>query len=290
MLTFAHSPDGDDLAMWWALLVGRPAARTLLRFEFFASDIETLNRRAVEVGDLDVTALSARAVAEAAGRYAIATCGASFGEAYGPKVVARPEAPIRCEGCLAKPGLRVAIPGTRTTAFLALALMMGLTRDDLARFTPVPFDRIVDEVASGRFDAGLIIHEAQLSFADHGLREVVDLGEWWAERTGLPLPLGLTGVRHDLDARHGPGTTDELVRVLRASVEHALTNRDDAVAFALARAPGSSEARMRRFLDMYANRLSLDMGERGRQGVRRLLAEGASAGLCPEPQEIRFIG
>lgn len=293
MLTFAHSPDADDLAMWWPLIAGLPgpsrAGDRPLAFEFIAADIETLNRRAVERGDLDVTAISARAMAEAAARYAIAPCGASLGEGYGPKVVRNARAPIGCEACLSKPGIRIAIPGFRTTAFLTLALLMGLEAGDLSRFTPVPFERVVAEVASGRFHAGLIIHEAQLSFADSGLIEVVDLGEWWGERTGLPLPLGLTAVRADLDDRHGPGTTAALLDRMRASISLSLERPDEAMAFAAARAPGTSPERLRRFLAMYANRSSLDMGDRGREAIRRLLAEGAAAGLCPDPGTIRFV-
>lgn len=309
-LTLAHSPDPDDAFMWWPLTgmvdrdggplpgkQGRPALDTgPFRFRAVPADIETLNRRAVADGDLDITALSARAYADAAGRYLLTACGASFGEGYGPKVVCRADASLRCEGCLRPPAVRIAIPGRRTTAFLTLGLLLGLDRSsDLSRFVELPFDRIIGAVAAGEVDAGLIIHEGQLTFADAGLRQIVDVGVWWKERTGLPLPLGVNAVRRDLDERFGAGTTVAVGGLLRASLDHALAHRRDALSYAMSFAMGNegggavTPERVDRFVEMYVNDLTVDMGERGREAIRRLLAEGAAAGLCPDPGPIATI-
>lgn len=309
-LTLAHSPDPDDAFMWWPLTGmvdrdgsplpgerGRPALDTgRYRFRAVPADIETLNRRAAAAGDLEITALSVRAFADVQDRYMLTACGGSFGEGYGPKVVCRREASIRCEGCLRPSSVRIAVPGRRTTAFLTLGLALGLApASDASRFVEMPFDRIIGAVARGEVDAGLIIHEGQLTFADAGLRQVMDLGRWWTERTALPLPLGVNAVRNDLDERFGPGTLEAVGDLLRRSVAHAAEHRaaglEYAMSFAMANEGGDAGGggggitpeRVGRFVGMYVNELTADMGTRGLRAIEQLLAEGAGAGLCPAP-------
>ncbi|MBM4107801.1 MAG: ABC transporter substrate-binding protein [Phycisphaerae bacterium] len=324
-LTLAHSPDPDDAFMWWpitgkvapgsvALGDGTPPDLPVLappvldtgRFRFRAvpADIEALNRRAIGVADLDVTALSFRAYPEAAGRYALTACGSSFGEGFGPRIVcrkdqARDRVKIGCEGCLKPPHVRIAVPGVKTTAFLMLGLVLGPeAMGARGRFIELPFDRVIPAVASGRADAGLVIHEGQLLFEQAGLRLVLDVGAWWKERTGLPLPLGGNALRRDLDDRFGAGTRREVGATLHRSIEHALAHRDEsidyAIGFALANARTSGgvapdRERVDRYVSMYVNRWTLDMGGAGREAVRRLLEEGARAGLCPDPGPIDVV-
>lgn len=335
VLTLGHSSDPDDAFMWWPITgtvaaspgdaavqqaTGRdgagghadpaPATRRLSpppldtgRFEFRAVplDIEALNRRAIERGDLDVTALSARAWAEVSGRYVLTACGASFGDGYGPKVVCRADAPLRCEGCLRERRPVMAVPGSRTTAFLVLSLLVGAPFD----FVEMPFEQIIAAVSKGgdpgtglRVDAGLVIHEAQLTFEEARLRQVVDLGAWWKERTGLPLPLGLNAVRRDLDARHGAWTVAQVADVLRRSIAHAAAHRDESLAYASSFAhvnadragdPPPDAARVARFVDLYVNRWTIDMGDPGREAIRELLSRGSAAGLCPRPGPIETV-
>ena len=304
-VTLAHSPDPDDAFMWWPITgmvspageplpgnLGRPAIDTG-RFAFRAvpADIETLNRRAAAAADLDITALSARAYADAAGAYVLTACGSSFGDGYGPKVVCRAASTLRCEGCLKSQKPVIAVPGARTTAFLVLSLVIG----ESFELVEMPFDRIIDAVAEGRVGAGLIIHEGQLTFADRGLRQVLDVGAWWKERTGLPLPLGVNAVKRDLDARFGAGTPAEVAAILRRSVAYAMEHRERsieyAMGFAMANTGGGlvTRERVERFVDMYVNRWTTDMGDRGREAITRLLAEGARAGLCPAVGAVEVV-
>lgn len=326
-LTLAHSPDPDDAFMWWPITGkvkpgsgplgadgGLPRPEVLspplidtgrFRFRAIPADIEALNRRAIAVGDVDVTALSFRAYADAGRRYALTDCGSSFGDGFGPKVVCRKDQSgsrvrIACEGCLKPASVRIGVPGVKTTAFMLLGLVLGpeamAARE---RFIEMPFDRVIPAVASGEADAGLVIHEGQLLFERAGLRQVLDLGEWWKEWTGLPLPLGCNAVRRDLDDRYGPGTLGEVQSTLRRSIEYALAHRDEsidyAMGFALANAGSSrSEApgreRVDRYVSMYVTRWTVSMGVAGREAVRRLLGEGAKAGLCPAPGSIDVVG
>ncbi len=290
VLTLGHSPDPDDAFMWWPL-TGRgeggsgPTIDTgRFRFRGEPTDIEALNRRAAQAGDLDVTALSVRAWADVAGRYILTSCGASFGDGYGPKVVCRRDSTLRCDGCLRNQKPKIAVPGSRTSAFLTLRLLLGAPFD----FVEMPFDRIIGAVADKTVGAGLIIHEGQLTFADAGLRQVVDLGEWWKERTGLPLPLGVNAVRRDLDDRFGAGSVADVAATLRLSVRHAMDHRreglDYAMGFAMANTGGGppvTRERVDAFVSMYVNQRTLDMGDEGREAIRRLLTEGAQAGQCP---------
>lgn len=302
-ITLAHSPDPDDVFMWWPLTgkidvdwerlagaAGEPAIRTG-RFEFRAlpADIEVLNRRAAEKGDLEITAMSVRAWADVRDRYVITACGASFGDGFGPKVVARAgDASVNCEACLRRPEVRIAIPGRRTTAFLMLGMVLG----DMppAKFVEMPFDQIIPAVAGREADAGLVIHEGQLTFADSGLKLVIDVGQWWKKKTGLKLPLGINAVRRDLDQLHGAGTMREIAELLRESVAYAMERWDESVAytmpFAAANAMKAGQEtptveRVDRYCRMYVSEDTRDMGEAGREAIRRLLAEGAGVGLCP---------
>jgi 1,4-dihydroxy-6-naphthoate synthase len=319
-LTLAHSPDPDDAFMWWPLTgMIAPSGKTLAgesghpaietgRFEFEAlpADIEVLNRRAIEIGDLDITALSVRAWADVRDRYIITSCGASFGDGFGPKLVTRDDnSDINCQGCLRRPEVRIAIPGRRTTAFLMLGLLLraqneGFSKDWALdeRFIEMPFDRIIGAVAGGEAEAGLVIHEGQLTFADAGLRLVMDVGAWWKVRTGLKLPLGVNAIRRDLDARFGEGTAAEVGALLSRSVAHAMANWDRSVRYTMAFAQanvdrGGGEAptleRVDRYCRMYVSEETRDMGEQGRGAIRRLLAEGAAAGLCPDAGELSTV-
>jgi 1,4-dihydroxy-6-naphthoate synthase len=269
-----HSPDPDDAFMYYA--IARRLVDTGPRgVEQVLEDIESLNRRAL-AGELEVTAVSIHAYAHLAGRYALMPCGASMGDGYGPIVVAREAIPVED-----LPRRTIAIPGTLTSAYLALRLFVG---SEIV-FKVVPFDRILDEVAEGRADAGLVIHEGQLTFARAGLRKIVDLGAWWGERTGgLPLPLGGNAVRKDL----GVETMRALTRMYRDSIAYALAHRDEALAYAKDYARDLDDATNDRFVGMYVNDLTLDYGDRGRRAIARFLAEGAEAGLVP-PVEVAWV-
>jgi 1,4-dihydroxy-6-naphthoate synthase len=260
-----HSADPDDAFMVWALDAGTVDTRGL-DLETVVSDIQTLNEWALE-GRLEVTAISAAAYAEVADRYRLLPFGASFGEGYGPIVVASRELSL---GELRE--LEIVIPGRLTTAYLALRLVLGT--DDL-RVRELPFDAILDEVSSGRADAGLIIHEGQLTYGAAGLVKVLDTGEWWLAETGLPLPLGLVGLRRDVER------ADDVAAVLRAAIYSGLEHRDQAMAYAAGFGRGIDAATADEFVAMYVNDLTLDMGERGRRAVAELLAR-AGTGVRPE--------
>jgi 1,4-dihydroxy-6-naphthoate synthase len=249
-----HSADPDDAFMVWALAAGKVDTRGL-ELEPVASDIQTLNEWALE-GRLDVTALSAGAYPAVADRYALLPHGASFGEGYGPIVVARER--LSLDELRA---LEIVTPGALTTATRVLKLALGdvRTRD-------LPFDQVLDEVVSGRARAGLLIHEGQLTYADSGLHKLLDLGEWWQDETGLPLPLGVVVARRDLDR------FDDVSAVLREAIHAGLQNRSEALAYASGFGRGIDAETADEFVAMYVNDLTLDMGERGRAAVERLLA------------------
>lgn len=274
-LLLGHSPDPDDAFMFWALAREKiPTGRW--RFRHVMEDIQTLNERAMR-GELHVTAVSLAAYPYVSGRYALLACGSSMGEGYGPMVVAR--SPM---GVNELAGRRIAVPGETTTAFLCLKLLLGE-----ASFVHecVAFDRIIDEVLAGRFDAGLIIHEGQLTYQQKGLHGIVDLGAWWSEDTGLPLPLGGNVIRRDL----GEAAMHEIAAVLKASIEYGLSHRDEAVEYALQYARGMDQDLADRFVSMYVNRWTLDYGPLGRQAVTVLLERGHEAGLLPQCGPIDFI-
>lgn len=257
VLTLAHSPDPDDAFMWWPLtgkieppreawtdsasvkharqLSPPPLDTPGIEFRALPADIEMLNRRAIARGDLDITALSVRTFADVQDRYAITSCGASFGDGFGPKVVAGTDnKSIRCEGCLRRPEVRIAIPGRRTTAFLMLGMILGAeAAASVDKFVELPFDQIIGAVSRGEVDAGLVIHEGQLTFGDAGLRLVIDVGAWWKEKTGLKLPLGINAVRRDLDERYGKGTRESVGGLLKQSVAYAMQRWDESVAYTM---------------------------------------------------------
>jgi 1,4-dihydroxy-6-naphthoate synthase len=285
-ITVAHSPDSDDAFMFYALAEGRVDTEGLA-FHHELSDIESLNRRAM-AGELAVTAVSFHAYAHLADRYLLLPHGASFGDGYGPVVVARNAAPkgvatddAALEGvaqgsisrnAIASGDVAVASPGPWTTAALALQLWApGVA------MRAMPFDRIQDAVRDGEVRAGLLIHEGQLTFADEGLREIVDLGRWWKEETGLPLPLGGNVVRRDL----GPERIARISRALSRSIEYGLANRDAALDHAMRFARGLDRAKADRFVGMYVNAWTRSYGEAGRRAVQALLDRGHEAGLLP---------
>ena len=267
-VTVAHSPDSDDAFMFYALAEGRVETEGLA-FVHELSDIESLNRRAM-AGELAVTAVSFHAYAHLADRYLLLPHGASFGDGYGPVVVARE--PIAREA-IAAGGVPVASPGPWTTAALALKLWAPG-----AAARAMPFDRIQEAVLRREVPAGLLIHEGQLTFRDEGLTEIVDLGRWWKEETGLPLPLGGNVVRRDL----GPERIGRISRALSRSIEYGLAHRSDALDHAMRYARGLPREKADRFVDMYVNSWTRGYGEEGRRAVQTLLDRAHAAGLVPE--------
>src|SRR2546427_10472625 len=274
----AHSPDADDAFMFWALAAGKIDTDGR-RYVHELGDIESLNRRALR-GELEVTAVSLHAYAHLAERYALLAHGASFGDGYGPRIVAPAPRPVDPRAALGASALRIAVPGELTTAFLALKLFQPA-----ARHVVVPFDQIEDHVAAGRADAGLLIHEGQLTFADRGLHLWVDLGEWWRAETGLPLPLGGNVVRRDL----GPALMRDIARDLKASIQYGLAHRAEALAHAKRYSRGLDDARTDRFVGMYVNAYTVDYGETGRRAVAELLSQAYAAKLIPAPVALAFV-
>jgi 1,4-dihydroxy-6-naphthoate synthase len=270
-----HSPDPDDAFMFYGIACGA-VDTSPWQIDQVLEDIETLNRRAMR-GELEVSAVSIHAYTHLTERYALMACGASMGDGYGPCVVSRSE--IDPAGLASR---TIAIPGTLTSAFLALQLYVGAPFE----YRVAPFDRILDLVEGGEVDAGLIIHEGQLTYSSQGLRLVVDLGVWWAERTdGLPLPLGANIVRKDL----GGPVMSELTRILAASIDYGLEHREEALRYALGFGRGLDEALTDRFVGMYVNDLTRDYGERGRKAIERFLEEGTAAGLVPPLEALEFV-
>jgi 5,8-dihydroxy-2-naphthoate synthase len=272
-ITVAHSPDSDDAFMFFGLASGNVQTHGI-EVDQVLADIETLNRAAFE-GRYEVTAVSFHAYAHLADRYALLPHGASMGDQYGPIVVARKDS-----GPDGVKRSRIAIPGTLTTAYLALRLY-----EPDFEYVVVPFDRIQQAVLDGEAEAGLLIHEGQLTYGDEGLRKIVDLGEWWAERTdGLPLPLGGNIIRRDL----GPEMIARVSKMLHDSIAYALAHREAAVEYALQFGRGLDRARTDRFVGMYVNELTLDYGERGRKAVERLMDEAFERGLIPQRVPVEF--
>jgi 1,4-dihydroxy-6-naphthoate synthase len=270
----SHSPDSDDAFMFYALAEGKIDTQGL-RYVHELQDIESLNQRARR-GELEVTAVSIHAFAYLADRYALLPSGASMGDRYGPRLVARTpmsRADVK--------GKRIAVPGPLTSAYLALRLYEP-------DFEPVwtPFDRIEEAVEAGEVDLGLLIHEGQLTYADRGLHLVADMGVWWFEETGLPLPLGGNVVRKDL----GEALTQTISRHLHASIAYSLANREAALAHAMQYARGLDPAKADTFVGMYVNDWTLDYGARGREAVRLFLRRGHEAGVIPHAVDVTFVG
>jgi len=279
LIRVGHSPDPDDAFMFYALSKDRLGTRRF-RFEHQLVDIETLNRRPFNA-QLQKTALSLHAYAYLADKYILCTCGASMGDNYGPMVVAREARPLE-----SLRGQTIAVPGTLTTAFLTLSMCMGKNFQHVV----VPFDQILDVVEKGehagqKIDAGLIIHEGQLTYGEQNLKLIVDLGKWWMSETGLPLPLGANGVRKDL----GTEAIREINRLLKASIAYGLAHRRPALEHALQFGRGLDTSKADTFVGMYVNDWTLDFGERGRRAVRELLARGHAAGVIPKLVEPEFV-
>jgi 1,4-dihydroxy-6-naphthoate synthase len=273
-IRFGHSPDADDAYMFYGFHTGEAAIEGC-RVEHVLQDIQSLNVRAIEHADLEITACSAHAYAHLADRYAVMACGASFGWGYGPVVVARQ--PMRVEDLR---GRRVAIPGPLTTAALLLR-----TECPGAQTVEVMFDRIPQAVLSGEVDAGVIIHESQLTYRAEGLEKVLDFGELWKERDGLPVPLGLDVVRRDL----GPALMLACSAGFRRSIEAAFAHEQEAIRYALQFGRGLDEASGRTFVHMYVNDLTLDMGERGRRGLALLYERAVGAGAIATAPDFTVI-
>jgi 1,4-dihydroxy-6-naphthoate synthase len=279
LIRVGHSPDPDDAFMFHALANDKIPTGNL-RFVHELQDIETLNRRAMR-GELEVSAVSIHAYSFLLDKYALLPTGCSMGDRYGPMVVA--SRPMRVEDL---PATTLAVPGTLTTAFLTLTLLFeSIGKKDALRYEVVPFDEIIPAVAAGSYDAGLIIHEGQLTFQNQGLHLVTDLGVWWQDRTGLPLPLGGNVVRKDLEA----DTMREVSRLIRESIRYALAHRQEALQYALKYARDMDVSLADRFVGMYVNDWTLDYGERGRAAIRKLLDEGHRAGAIPAPVAVEFV-
>jgi 1,4-dihydroxy-6-naphthoate synthase len=269
-----HSPDSDDAFMFYALTHDKLDTGGL-RFVHQLEDIETLNRRALE-GELEVSAVSIHAYAHLADRYALLASGSSMGDRYGPTLITREPATLD-----SLRGRTIAIPGKLTTAYLTLQLCLG-------KDVPVvvmPFDQILPAVAEGRVEAGLIIHEGQLYYGDRGLHKVVDLGQWWFDQTGLPLPLGGNVVRKDL----GEALVRRIARLLKESIVYALEHRQEALDYALGYARDLDPALADRFVGMYVNDWTVDYGPRGSEAVRILLGRAAEMGLVSGPIDVQFV-
>ena len=273
----AHSPDSDDAFMFYALAEGKIDTGDL-RYVHELADIETLNQRARR-RELEVTAVSIHAYAYLWRDYALLDSGSSMGDGYGPRLVARNAAPADPRSALR--GRRIAVPGLFTTAYLALKLYQPEFEAVV-----IPFDQIEDAVHQGDVDVGLLIHEGQLTYADTGLHLWADLGAWWLEDTGLPLPLGGNAVRRDL----GPAIVDQIARDLRGSIEYALEHRAPALAHAKQFNRGIGDERTDTFVGMYVNHWTVEYGPRGRQAVQTLLDRGFAAGVIPEKVTVEFIG
>jgi 1,4-dihydroxy-6-naphthoate synthase len=277
LINIAHSPDPDDAFMFHALANDKIECGDY-EFTHTLQDIETLNQRALK-GELELTAVSIHGYAYMTDKYAICSCGASMGDNYGPMVVAR-------EACSIEDlrGKKIAIPGTMTSAFLALNLLLG---KDSFEYEIHDFDQILNVVERGDADAGLIIHEGQLTYENQGLKLIVDLGVWWYELTdGLPLPLGANAIRKDL----GPQVMDEVTAILKQSIQYGLDHRDAALDHALQYGRDLDRAKADKFVGMYVNDWTIDFGEKGREAVSLFLKKGYEAGIIPEPVEVEFIG
>ena len=272
----AHSPDSDDAFMFYALAEGKLDTGDL-RYVHELADIESLNQRARRA-ELEVTAVSIHAYAYLWRHYALLGSGSSMGDGYGPRLVATTPAPADPRAALR--GRRVAVPGLLTTAYLALRLYQPEIEPVV-----VPFDRIEEAVQRGEVDVGLLIHEGQLTYADDGLHLWADLGAWWMEDTGLPLPLGGNAVRRDL----GPSVTAQIARDLKASIVYALEHRAPALAHAKQYNRGIGDERTDTFVGMYVNHWTVDYGPRGREAVQRLLDRGFEAGIIPERVAVSFV-
>ena len=272
-ISVAHSPDSDDAFMFYGLATNKIRVPGL-KFNHTLMDIETLNRKAMN-GVYDVTAISFHAYPYIQEKYALMPCGGSVGEKYGPMVVAP-----RAIGLEDLKRTKVAVPGTLTTAYLALKLFAPKIETAV-----VPFDQIIPAVAAGKYAAGLIIHEGQLTYETSGLHRILDLGRWWADLTGLPLPLGGNAIRRELGAELMTGIN----KALRSSIQYALDHREEALAYAMQFARDLDHQMADRFVGMYVNARTLDYGDDGKEAVTKLLEMGHRAGIIPMQPQVNFI-
>jgi 1,4-dihydroxy-6-naphthoate synthase len=281
VITLGHSPDPDDAFMFYAIAENKIDLRGY-KFEHRLEDIQTLNERATR-GELHISAISIHAYAFVTDKYALLPCGASMGDGYGPILVRKKDAnPLSGDDTI-RDWLRaqlIAVPGTMTSAFLALELYLGKFRHAV-----IPFDRIFDAVRDGSADAGLIIHEGQLTYEKAGFESVLDLGIWWKGRTGLPLPLGANVIRKDIP----PPVRRDLSEILKESVRYGLAHRDAAVRHSMPYARDMDEALAGKFIGMYVNDFTLDYGPDGREAITRFLQEAHSSGFIPNPVELEFV-
>jgi 1,4-dihydroxy-6-naphthoate synthase len=279
VIRVGHSPDPDDAFMFHALANDKIPTGNL-KFVHELQDIETLNRRALKA-ELEVTAVSIHAYSQLLDKYALLPTGCSMGDKYGPMIVSRKRMTLRD-----LPGVKIAVPGTLTTAFLGLKLLFdSIHATSRLVYEVVPFDQIIPAVQSGKYQAGLIIHEGQLTFHKQGLSLVADLGVWWQDKTGLPLPLGGNVVRKDL----GAPTMKEISRLIKQSIQYGLAHRDEALAHALQYARDMDAKLADKFVGMYVNHWTLDYGDRGRAAIRRLLEEGHRAGIIAGETAVEFV-
>jgi 1,4-dihydroxy-6-naphthoate synthase len=269
----AHSPDSDDAFMFYALATKKIDTREL-NYIHTLSDIETLNKKAMK-GEYEVSAVSFHAYAYMADKYALLSCGASMGQNYGPIVISGK--PMRAKSLANKV---VAIPGTLTSAFLTLRLF-----EPDVQHKVVPFDKILDEVQKGKYDAGLLIHEGQLTYRELGLHKVIDLGQWWLKQTGLPLPLGGNVIKRDL----GQKLMERIGQDIRKSIQYGLDHREEAMSYAIQFSRGLDAQHVDRFIGMYVNELTLDYGSEGKQAVRKLFQEAYKKKIIPERVSLEFI-
>jgi len=274
-IRIAHSPDSDDAFMFYGLATNKVRVPGL-KFTHTLTDIETLNHKAMNEAYYDVTAVSFHAYPYIQDDYAIMSCGGSVGEGYGPMIVANRKFSLEDIQ-----RVQIAVPGELTTAFLSLKLFAPHIAT-----TTVPFDRIIPEILAGNFDAGLIIHEGQLTYGSAGLYKIIDLGQWWREETGLPLPLGGNAIKRSL----GPELMLTVTNALRESIQHALDHREEALAYAMQFARELDTATANRFVSMYVNERTLNYGPDGKEAITRLLELGHERGIIPHPVKVDFIG
>ncbi|MDF1808607.1 MAG: hypothetical protein P1U42_02835 [Phycisphaerales bacterium] len=306
-LNLAHSPDSDDLVMWWPLIgvhnpdgtpivgpLGQPQVDTgRFQFNLIARDVEELNKIVVGSDDsntrqYDITAISCAAYPAIADRYVMTKSGGSFGENYGPRLVVAQDSPIKSINDLQNSEYTVAIPGINTSAFMCLRLAVG----DI-HYSELLFSEIPKSVASGKFDAGLLIHEAQLTYSEMGLREIGDMGKWWFSQTAQPLPLGLNVISRSLDTRYGSGTCEELAAVLNASVRCCVEMGDASRMYLQLNKGDRTEwddpELVDRYLAMYVSGLTLDMGETGQAAIQAFLGQAAKEGFCDRVENIAAL-
>ena len=285
-LTLAHSPDPDDAFMWWPLADFDGSGTAIdvgdFVFELVMEDIETLNEKS-EGGAYDITAISIAHYPTVASMYDLTASGASLGDGYGPKVVSKNEANM---DDLISSGAVFAVPGERTSALASLRIFAGSRP---VKWQSIPFEKIMDAVSAGEYEAGVVIHEGQLTHESLGLHEVCDFGSWWKDRTGLPLPLGGNAIKKDVDARFGGGTTTAVTKLLLQSIQYAMQHREQSLEWAKKWGRGIDLACTDAFVEMYVNRWTLDFGLTGKKAVQQFLSEAASVGAVCEIDTAIFV-